>query len=96
MLEPPRRTAPQTQRRRPERASLRRRLLKARPRRDDDVALLARLDPAEQGEPFRRDLLVGQNVFHREKLGFGEEERVGQPVRQALVQLVPGCGRSGR
>ena len=44
------------------------------------------LNPAEEREPFRGDLLVGQNVFDREKFGLGQEERVRQPVGQALVE----------
>src|SRR4029077_21052055 len=32
------------------------------------------------------DLLIGQNVFDREKFRFGKKEGIGQPVRQALMQ----------
>ena len=56
-------------------------LIKAGASRDDDVALSAFLNPAEQREPFRGDLLVGQNVFDAEKLGLRQEKRLRQPVR---------------
>ena len=49
--------------------------------RDDDVALSVFLNPAEQGEPFRGDLLVGENVFDAEKLGLWQKQRLRQPVR---------------
>ena len=71
-----------------ERLALRRRLLKTGAGGDDDVAFFARPDPAKKSEPFRCNLLVGQDIFHRQELGFGKEERLRQPVRQAFMQLL--------
>ena len=57
-------------------------LIEAGASRDDDVALSAFLNPAEQGEPFGGDLLVGENVFDARKTRL-----LGRKARPATSSL---------
>ncbi len=74
------------QRGRRQRALFRRRLREAGAGRDHEMRPRFPRDPAEQREPFRRDLRIGQNILDRRELRFREEERPRHPVQQALVE----------
>ena len=63
-----------------------RRLTKRRARGNDHVRAFFALNSVQKREPFRRNFLIGQNVFDGGELCFGQKERVGQPVEQTLVK----------
>ena len=74
------------QRGRLQRAQLRRRLIEAGARGDDEMRSGFARNSAEQREAFRGDFRIGQNVFDRGEFRFREKERVGHPVQKTLVE----------
>ena len=90
------RATPQRNDRRAAARPVRRRLIKARASRDDDVRSLFALNSAEQGEPFRGDLLVGQNVFNRREFGFRQERARPAASSVGFRRAVPASGHSDR
>ncbi len=54
--------------------------------RDNHVRSGLPRNATEQGEPFRRDLEVRQNVLDRRELRLGQKERARPPVQQRLVK----------
>ena len=63
-----------------------RRLIKRRARGNDHVRAFFALSPVQESEPFRRDIRIGQNIFHGGEFRFRQKERAGQPIEQTLVK----------
>ena len=53
---------------------------------DDNVRTFVALDAVQEREPLGRDFRIGQNIFDGGEFGFGEKERVRQPVEQTFVE----------
>ena len=54
--------------------------------RQSPAARLAFSMSAKQGQPFRRDFGIGQNVFNGREFSFRQKQRAGQPVHKTLVK----------
>ena len=57
---------------------------------DDGARIFRGLNAVQEREAFRCDFGIGQNVFNRGELRFGQKQRIGQPIQDTLVKRLLG------